>query len=374
MKSINIEGLRGTIYQRGKDSWRVQLSLGKSADGKYKTKRETIRGTKQQAIDLLTRWNVDYLDNALTATNYQTVDNLCRKWLDFVEKGSKPNTLRFYKERWDKDILPEIGRLKIKDVNRVMLQDLLDKHPSKSAHNKRAVSAFYGYCVKYDYVKENPCNGLRTLAKPKKQTEDDVWNVDQIKKVYEVLSFRNLYDIFIVFGLECGLRPQETMALTWDGVKDDAILVEEAVIDRSPDKYTIGEVKTESSCRFVFVTPYLRERLIFHQLEQDKLKAKNKNYVDKGLVIADKNGSVPDLKYIRRYMIRKAKEIGVPQIPPKNLRSTYISLMCDLGVPLSVLQKQVGHTSEEMIKKHYLRLFKSSLQGASNKLHDLLHP
>jgi hypothetical protein len=44
--TIHIKGLRGTIYKRGKDSYRVQLSLGRNAEGKYDVKRETIRGTE----------------------------------------------------------------------------------------------------------------------------------------------------------------------------------------------------------------------------------------------------------------------------------------------------------------------------------------
>ena len=48
-------GLRGNIYQTGKSSYRLQLSLGRKADGDYANKRETIRGTEQDAIDLLIR-------------------------------------------------------------------------------------------------------------------------------------------------------------------------------------------------------------------------------------------------------------------------------------------------------------------------------
>ncbi|MGI6532618.1 MAG: hypothetical protein ACOX29_09345 [Bacillota bacterium] len=68
-ETIHIPGLRGTIYKRGKDSYRVQLSLGRNPEGKYDIKRETIRGTKQDAIELLTRWNVEYLDNTIIPSN-----------------------------------------------------------------------------------------------------------------------------------------------------------------------------------------------------------------------------------------------------------------------------------------------------------------
>jgi len=51
----------------------VQLSIGRNAEGEYEVKRETIRGREQDAIDLLTRWNVQYLDHQITTTNYETV-------------------------------------------------------------------------------------------------------------------------------------------------------------------------------------------------------------------------------------------------------------------------------------------------------------
>jgi len=74
MDSVRVPaGLRGTIYRRGRDSYRVQLSIGRNAEGEYEVKRETIRGREQDAIDLLTRWNVQYLDHQITTTNYETV-------------------------------------------------------------------------------------------------------------------------------------------------------------------------------------------------------------------------------------------------------------------------------------------------------------
>ena len=100
MSSIKVLGLRGTIYKRGKNSWRVQLSLGRNAEGKYDIKRETVRGRKQDAIELLTRWNVEYLDNTIQATNHQTVEQAYEEWIAFIKEYRTPNIHRFYAERF----------------------------------------------------------------------------------------------------------------------------------------------------------------------------------------------------------------------------------------------------------------------------------
>lgn len=372
--TIHIKGLRGTIYKRGKDSYRVQLSLGRNAEGKYDVKRETIRGTEQDAINLLTRWNVEYLDNTIIASNHQTVKQAYEEWIEFIREYRKPNTHRFYRERFETDILPMIGHRRLKDIKLSDLQKIMKEYPTKDKHNKRALSAFWGWCKKNKKVSENICRDLETQAKPKEQTENDVWSIEEVQKIYNHLTFKNLYDIFIVLGVELGLRPQEILALTWDDVHEDYLSVEEAVIERDPKSFTLGETKHKKS-RYLPLTPFVTERLRFHKAEQNKRIMKTKNYNrDNNLVVADKRGHVPDIKYIRRYMLRKARDAGVSPIPPKNLRTTHISLMNDLGIPLATIQKQVGHAYQSPVtQKHYIRNYHESLRQAAMTFHDRLH-
>ena len=87
----------------------------------------------------------------------------------------------------------------------------MKEYPTKDKHNKRALSAFWGWCKKHKKVRENICRDLETQATPKEQTEDDIGSWEEVQKMYKHLTFKNLYDIFIVLGVECGLRPQEIM-------------------------------------------------------------------------------------------------------------------------------------------------------------------
>lgn len=132
-RKIQIKGLRGTIYKRGDQSYRVQLSLGRNAEGKYDIKRETIRGTEQDAIDLLTRWNVEYLDNTIIASNHQTVKQAYEEWIEFIREYRKPNTHRFYRERFESDILPMIGHRRLKDIKLSDLQKIMKEYPTKTS-------------------------------------------------------------------------------------------------------------------------------------------------------------------------------------------------------------------------------------------------
>lgn len=118
----------------------------------------------------------------------------------------------------------------------------------------------------------------------------------------------------------------------------------------------------------------LNKALATHKIKQEGRIATTKGYDKKAdLVVADQLGGVADIKYIRRYMHRVADRAGVHRIPPKNLRSTNISLMASLGTSLSVIQQLVGHASVSTTADHYVRVFDEDVQRAVNSLHDSLH-
>jgi integrase len=374
MNTVKIPaGLRGSIYQRGRNSYRVQLSIGRGPDGEYQIKRETIRGREQDAVDLLTRWNVQYLDHQITTTNYETVREAYEQWIEHVRAYRTPNTHRFYRERFERDLLPEIGRRRLKDITLAELQRVLTRSGSKDVHNKRALSAFLNRCADMDKCPRLDLRRLETRSRPRPKSESDVWSFDQVRRVCDVLGFDTLYDIFIVLGIECGLRPQEILALTWDRVHPDYLTIDRAIKERTPKHARIGLTKTEQ-VRRVPTTRYLMDKLRIHKTNQEIRATFTAGYDRQAnLVVADALGHVADRRYIRRYLFRVADRAKVPRIPPKNLRSTYISLMNDLGVPLTLIQQAVGHSRPDTTTKHYIRIFSDSLQAAADALHNRLH-
>ena len=371
---MQVEGLRGTIYQRGKNSFRLQLSLGRNADGKYDVKRETVRGTRQDAIDLLARWNVEYLDNTIIPTAHQTVEELYKEWIEEVELYLAPNTHRFYTEKWEWFGLKAIGHKRLKDVTLSDLQQILKDNPSQDTQIKNALSPFFTWCVDHKKLKENPCFKLKTKSKPKTLTEDDVWDFDEVKRVYDSLTFENLYDIFIVLGVELGLRPQEILGLKWDKVFDDHIAIEIAVKEREPDNFKLGPTKNKTSRRLLPLTPFLKAKFELHRKTQKQRIETTKHSVHNGFVVADKKGGVPCLRYIGRYIKARAKKVGASPIPPKNLRATHISLMVALGIPLRSIQQGVGHELDSPVtSQHYIQTYHASTHNAMMTLHDRLH-
>lgn len=90
-------------------------------------------------------------------------------------------------------------------------------------------------------------------------------------------------------------------------------------------------------------------------------------------MVADAMGNVPDLNYIHKCMRRVAKRTGVHYTPPKNLRITHISLMQDIGIPITTIQESIGHSSPTVTSHHYIRVFDARLKRAAEIYHEHLH-
>lgn len=256
---------------------------------------------------------------------------------------------------------------------RNMQQRLLAEKPAIDHHNKKALRALINWCADMGKCAPLDFQKLETKYRPRRKTEQDVWNFEQVQRVYDALTFDALYDIFIVLGIEAGLRPQEIFALTWDKIHEDYLMIDRAVKARTPTRFEFGPTKTHKSRR-VPTTPYLLSKLTTHRINQELRIANTANYNRaENLVVADATGNVPDINYIRKYLRSIAERAGVQYIPPKNLRSTYISLLTALGVPLSVVQESVGHSSPDITSQHYIRVFGDNLRRAAMLLHQRLH-
>jgi len=174
--------------------------------------------------------------------------------------------------------------------------------------------------------RKNPCSKLSIKSKPKERAEKDVWNFEGVNKIYEALTFDNLYDIFIVLGVELGLRPQEIYGLKWNRLFDDYVAIEEAIIKREQGEFELGTTKTNTSKRYLPLIPFVQNKLDLHRFKQRERMAKCKDNVVNNLVVADRKGNDPCQRYVGRYIKSKAKSVGISPIPPKEA-ANYVGLV-----------------------------------------------
>ena len=76
-----VRDMKGNITQRGKNSWRIQVVIGKGPDGRYQRHFETVKGRKGDAERRL-RELLSSLDKGIyTPPGRLTIAEHLRNWL-----------------------------------------------------------------------------------------------------------------------------------------------------------------------------------------------------------------------------------------------------------------------------------------------------
>ena len=148
-----------------------------------------------------------------------------------------------------------------------------------------------------------------------------------------------------------GLRIGEAMALNDSDIDGTYIHVTKTY--QFVDQVIEEGVKTDSSCRDVFIQPEL-EKCISKIRTFRKMDRARCGYVSR-LFIPWKDGGILSYDAYRVYLARRSREIG-HEITPHALRHTHVSLLAEQGVPLDVISRRVGHADSEITRKIYLHI------------------
>src|SRR4051812_4490409 len=88
--------MRGHVQQRGADSWRLKVFIGRSEDGKRRYIERTIRGSRAEADVALARLVVEAADGRYVPAAPMTFGELLDRWLAVKRMTVEPSTVRNY--------------------------------------------------------------------------------------------------------------------------------------------------------------------------------------------------------------------------------------------------------------------------------------
>lgn len=362
--------MKGTIEKRGSNSYRIQISLGKQADGSYGKIRETVNGTKKQAEARLAELLTELNKGEYIAKSNTKLDEFSEKWLSSIKNDLRPNTLSFYENCLRIYILPKIGRFTLEEIRPITVKTLINERPTVAKHVKSTLSACLSFAVDMEIIRSNPCQAVKIKRSSKKLRPDDVWGVDEMEKFLKTCQ-GEWYEIYFQLALKTGMRQGEILALRWSNVKDDAITVIEAIKDKK-DK-TVGDPKTPAGTRTIKIDGSLQRALKSHRAKQNAHRLKyGSGYRDMDLVMANEHGRPVDGNNIRRALLRLTEKASVPYIPPKNLRHTHATLLLQAGVHPKIVQERLGHEDVTLTLNTYSFVLENMQEKAVESFERLL--
>ena len=304
----------------------------------------------------------------MRAPTRTTLEEAAEDWLIAARAGIartrsgdpyKPSALRSYEEALHTKVLPELGKLRLSAVDRVTIQDLVDRlsaqglAPSTVRNSVLPLRAVFRRAVARSEVVQNPTLELSLPAV--RGRRDRVARPEEARDLIAAVpeGDRAIW----ASALYAGLRRGELQALSWADVDFDGGLLR---VERSWDQREgLIEPKSRAGRRRVPLVKPLRAELAAHRLRQGG--------GGEGLVLGR-----GEKAFAPGAATRRAREtwtrVGLAPIGLHECRHTYAAHMIAAGVNAKALSTYMGHSSITVTLDRYGHLMPGSEAEAAGML------
>jgi integrase len=332
--------------------WRGVVSLGFDVDGK-RIRSKVSGQTKAEVKDKLKALHSE-LDAGIRTTAAYTVEKAVADWLDEGLPGRTPKTVEVNRDSL-RPLLAMIGTIPLRDLTvqdvRTALKKMAATHATRTlqkAHNclTRAVRHAEGQ----DLVRRNVSAPVDT-PRGREGRPSQSLTVTQASALLEAAEDSRL-QAYIVLCLLTGVRSEEARALTWDHVDLEAGTVS---VWRSVRAH--GDTKTQRSRRTLRL-PEIAVEALHEQMRRQAHERGNAGelWQEHGLVFTTTVGTPYESHNLRRDFRRVTKAAGIgAQWVPKELRTSFVSMMSYQGVPVEEIARLAGHASSRTTEVIYRR-------------------
>lgn len=281
-------------------------------------------------------------------------------WIDLKEKTVRPNTIRNYRERYEKNIAPVIGKMRLKDVKPFSCQQIMNKmaeegYSSSTIYQARiALYNMLDYAVQNDVILKNPCNKTVKANIGKAVSKKEALTIEQQKKFVKGIK-GNAYENQYLFLLQTGLRTGEMVGLRWSDIdfKSRVLHVNQTMEYRySVGEWRVGPPKSESGYRSVPLTDEAIEILSRQKLKNAMCKIILLEWTD--YVFLCRKGTPVKNSAYDTMLFKLCDRIGIPRFSMHVLRHTFATRCIEAGMKPKTLQTILGHSNISITMNRYV--------------------
>lgn len=276
------------------------------------------------------------------------------------------------KGRWariNKYVLPEIGRVRLKDVKKSMLQRILNDTPGMSKNHytklRADIQSVFRYALDDQLILRDPSTGLK-LPEAEDGTNRSLTREERAAILYA--ADWHTFGLFVQIMLRCGLRPQEVAVLEPTDI--DAINRQIRVTRALKATGAVGKTKSRDGVRIVPIPPELWVRLAPRLKRDGKLvtdyqeRPYNRDRIRKGwehfkwyvdILLGAETDSMGSI----------ITSVIADDLTLYCLRHTYCTDLEAAGVPINVARYLMGHSKIELTARIYTHMAEDTMRNAA---------
>jgi integrase len=306
---------------------------------------------------------------------------LSEVWFEEIRgRDLSPSTVQAYRDRLDKQILPAMGELKIRELS----VGVVDRHISavKAKHGpslaKTTRSVLSGICAlacRHDALATNPCRDVaRISTKPKRPptalTADDLRRLHQWLSSDEQSIERDLPDL-VLFLAATGLRIGEALAVQWAdvGLDEGTVEVRGTVLRLRAGGLVIKPSPKSAAGRRILELPSWAVIMLRRRQPDDV----SEDELARQVFPAPVAGGIRDPSNTLKMMRQAFKHAGFDGVTSHYFRKTVATLMDEAGLSARSAADQLGHAKPSLTADIYMGR-KKRATGAAEVLEDLFQP
>ncbi|MCL2718712.1 MAG: tyrosine-type recombinase/integrase [Lachnospiraceae bacterium] len=330
-----------------------------------------------------------YIDRAtqITATTYDslidklyemeygrlrsTMADLYPEWLlwkrDYTSLSNK--SLKEYTYDWKRFMENEeivnisLADLKVKNFTNLFRKWTKDQKLTRKHFNniKSLLNGIYNYAIENEIVERNPVKEVdcRQFTFKPVNNSDDVFSIKERQMLLDHLKdIDDIYSLAIQFDFHVVMRIGELLSLQWTDIEGDYIHVQSQRLTNytmnddlsfEPKEYiNVNHVKGRTNDGFRYQPLTQKAKLILEEVRKINPEGK--------YIFMIEGHQLSGEKFNER-LCKYCCEIGIQSRSSHKIRFTVASMLYASGMPLTSLQRLLGHTTVAMTM-HYLRQVK----------------
>ncbi len=296
------------------------------------------------------------------------------RWLrDVKAPNVRPTTLLRYQRDVERHLIGTLGDVYLVDLSPRLIQDALN---TLSARGLGAVGVEHVRKVLRNALSHAEHEGLvlRNAAKPvslprKTKRLIKALTPEEVERILGAFAGHD-YEHLVLLAIATGLRPGELLALTPDDIDEERREVRVwHQLQRVGGVYAVTELKAERQRR----TLPLPDRALAAIAEQRRLKerwraAAGERWAGRDALFTTRLGEYLNETTVVHRFQKQLQAAGLPHMRFYDLRHGNASLLLAQGVPMRVVQEQLGHSQIALTMDLYTHVAPALLRDAADKI------